>query len=91
MNENNGFDNRCVIKDWEDEEEVEMFYRTFPSAETPKLLPKDVQKDGRYVLGHYWWTYFERLWQLRGMENALMDFYDYPEQIHRLFRKLTDF
>lgn len=25
------------------------------------------------------------------MENALMDFYLYPEEIHRLFRRLTDF
>ena len=25
------------------------------------------------------------------MENALMDFYHYPEEIHRLFRRLTDF
>lgn len=32
-----------------------------------------------------------RVRELRGMENALMDFYLYPEEIHRLFRWLTDF
>jgi len=86
-----GIDNQAIIEDWENEEEVELFYRTFPNPETPGLLPKNVEKDGRYVLGHYWWTYFERLWQLRGMQNALTDFYEYPEQVHRLFRRLTDF
>lgn len=91
LKEQGGIDNRAIIEDWDNEEEMELFYGTFPSADTPKLLPDDVKKDGRYVLGHYWWTYFERLWQLRGMENALMDFYDNPEHVHKLFRKLTDF
>lgn len=91
VDETHGYDNRCVIEDWENTEEVELFYKTFPSAETPKLLPEGIETDDRYILGHFWWTYFERLWQLRGMENALTDFYLYPEEIHRLFRKLTDF
>lgn len=91
VDDSKGFDNRAVIEDWEDREVVERFYETFPDAEMPGLLPEGIQTDHRYILGHYWWTYFERLWQLRGMENALMDFYLYPEEIHRLFRRLTDF
>ncbi len=85
-----GYDNRIVIDDWENDAELEAFYRTFPTAQTPDLLPEKPVQDDRYVLGHYWWTYFERLWQLRGMENALTDFYDYPEQVHKLFGKLTE-
>ena len=91
IDESKAHDNRAVIWDWEDREALEQFYATFPDPETPGLLPKGIKTDHRYILGHYWWTYFERLWQLRGMENALMDFYLYPEEVHRLFRHLTDF
>lgn len=34
---------------------------------------------------------FERFWSLRGTENALCDFYENPDEVHRLFRALTDF
>jgi uroporphyrinogen-III decarboxylase len=40
---------------------------------------------------HWWFLLFERLWSIRGMENALCDFYENGEEIHRLFRALTDF
>ena len=32
-----------------------------------------------------------RHWSLRGMTNALMDYYTDPDAVHRLFRALTDF
>lgn len=34
---------------------------------------------------------FEHHWLIRGMENALTDFYLYPEETHRLYRFLTDY
>ena len=86
-----GLDAQCVIHDWEDEEEVEAFFRSFPDAESPALIPGKKEKDGRYLLGRWWYCFFERLWSLRGMENALTDFYMYPDEVHRLFGKLTDF
>lgn len=73
-------------------EEADAFYAHFPSADYPGLIPGERPKDdGRYLLGRFWYCFFERLWSLRGMENALTDFYLYPEEVHRLFRKLTDF
>lgn len=84
-----GIDSREVIHDWE-AEETEQFYETFPSPEYPGLVPKRESTD-KYVLARFWFCYFERLWMLRGMENALMDFYLYPNEVHRLFRRLTDF
>lgn len=86
--EKGGMDARGVLDDWEDAEE---FYRTFPSAESPALVQGEKRKDGRYLLGRWWYCYFERLWSLRGMENALTDFLLYPEEVHRLFARLTSF
>ena len=84
-----GIDARCVIGDWEEEEEV--FYANFPSPEYKGLIGKNPDPDGRYRLGRSWYWLFERLWSIRGMENALTDFYLYPDEVHRLFRRLTDF
>lgn len=86
-----GLDAQCVLEDWEDEEMVEAFYRTFPDPESPALITCKKEKDQRYLLGRWWYGFFERLWSLRGMENALTDFFLYPDEIHRLFSKLTDF
>lgn len=86
--ETKGLDAQAAIEDWEDAEE---FYRTFPSAESKALIPTKVEKGDQYLLGRWWYCLFERLWSLRGMENALTDFYLYPEEIHKLFRHLTDF
>ena len=69
------------------------------SVQSPESAGKDaggtaraVQSGGeRYRLGHWWYCLFERHWQLRGMENALTDFYLYPEEVHRLYRLMTDF
>ncbi len=86
-----GLDAQSVLKDWEDEEALEAFYQTFPNPESPALLGGVPQKGGRYRLGRWFFCYFERLWSLRGMENALTDFFLYPDQVHRLFEKLTEF
>ncbi len=86
--ETGGMDARSVLEDWEDAEE---FYRTFPDPESPALVEGEKKKDGRYLLGRWWYCYFERLWSLRGMENALTDFLLYPEEVHRLFSRLTSF
>jgi uroporphyrinogen decarboxylase len=63
----------------------------FPSADYSGLLPSIPKEDGRYRAGHWWYNYFERHWQLRGMSDALMDYYTNPDEVHRLFGALTDF
>lgn len=63
----------------------------FPRATYPGLLADVPPEDGRYRVGHWWYNYFERHWQLRGMSNALMDYYTNPEEVHRLFGALTEF
>ncbi|MDR0494590.1 MAG: hypothetical protein LBG95_03040 [Treponema sp.] len=64
----------------------------FPSPDYPGLITKNPPPDdGAYRLGHWWYWLFERLWSIRAMENALCDFYENGDEIHRLFRALTDF
>ena len=45
----------------------------------------------RYVRGSVWFTLFERLWMLRGFENALMDPYLEPASFARLRDRILDF
>lgn len=85
-----GIDARILIEDWEGEE-AEEFYKTFPDPEYPGLIPIKKPSGERYTIARWWYGFFERLWSLRGMENALMDFFLYPDEVHRLFRKLTNF
>ena len=84
---NVGLDSQIVIEDWSEAEE---FFASFPDPEYPRLLP-EIRQDGRYVLVNWWYTLFERHWSLRGMENALFDFFDYPEEVHRLYSRLTEY
>lgn len=87
-----GIDSSLIIPDWEDEETVEAFYAAFPDPEHPRLIPEDfAPAAGKYILANWWYTLYERHWSLRGMENALMDYYLYPEQVHRLFARLVEY
>lgn len=81
-----GIDKNSVADEWEDMEAV---YLSFPSSEYPGLIPDVRINENKYSIARWIFCYFERLWSLRGMENALTDFYLYPDEVHRLFQKLT--
>lgn len=87
-NPNAGLDSQIVIGSWD---EAKAFYAAFPTAEYPGLLPEIPEGENRYILVNWWYTFFERHWSLRGMENALFDFFDYPQEVHRLYSRLTDY
>lgn len=53
-----------------------------------RLIPS---RRKRYRLLTDWFFLFESFWDIRGMTNALVDFYDYPEETHKLFRAITDY
>ncbi len=87
-----GIDGSCIITDWENADEVADFYAHFPNPEFPELIPASFHPAaGKYILANWWYTLFERHWSLRGMENALTDYYLYPDEVHTLFRRLTDY
>ncbi len=84
-----GHDAKGAISDWS---QLDGVIRNFPSPNYKKALPAaPIADDGRYRIGGWWFCLFERHWQLRGMENALTDYYTDPDSVHRLFRTLTDF
>ena len=87
-----GVASQVSLEDWEDTELVEEMYAKFPSPDTANIFPgKEKIDHAKYVVGHWFYCLFERHWSIRGMENALTDFYLYPEEVHRLYQKLTDF
>lgn len=78
-----------ALDDWD---KLDAVLADFPDPNYPALIPADAPpEDGRYRVGLWWFWLFERLWSIRGMENALCDFYENEDQVHRLFRALTDF
>jgi hypothetical protein len=81
-------EDRAALRDWA---ELDGVLADFPSPYYPGLITDNPVADGRYRNGHWWFWLFERHWSLRKMTNALTDYYEYPEEVHRLFRKLTDF
>ena len=81
-------DARAPLADWG---MLDGMLAAFPSADYPGLFPSIPPDDGRYRVAHWWFTLFERHWSLRGMTNALTDYYAHPDEVHRLFRALTDF
>ena len=86
-----GLDNTVLISDSEMSESAGEFIRRFPSPEYKNLTKYNLPDDGRYRLGKWWRTLFERHWTFRGMEGALTDYYDNPAQVHMLFEALTSF
>ncbi|MCL5269984.1 MAG: hypothetical protein M1457_05365 [bacterium] len=83
-----GLDAQVAIDDWA---RLDGVLEHFPDPRYGGLLAPGSPPDGRYRLGTWWFCLFERHWQLRGMANALTDYYTAPEAVHRLFRALTDF
>lgn len=87
--ETHGIDEIVAIEDWD--AQLEGVLTNFPNPDYENLFPENPESDGRYRLGYWWYFFFERFWSLRGMTNSLMDFYEYPDEVHELFDKLADF
>ena len=47
-------------------------------------------RDDTYLIVGWWGLFFETPWGLRGMESVLTDYYEHPEQIHRLHDALCE-
>lgn len=88
QNSSRGMDSQVLLTDWEEADEM---YRNFPDAGFEGMIPSYERDPEKYLLGRWWYCLFERHWSLRGMENALTDFLLYPEEVHTLYQKLTDF
>lgn len=80
-------DSACVIDDWA---KLDEFIEKLPDPQSdPQLdaLAADAEKartEGRYTLFGWWRLFFERPWGLRGMENLMLDYYEHPDEVHKL-------
>ncbi len=88
QNEQEALDKRVCLEDFED---VDKMIADFPSFNYKNLFTNVPEENGQYRVVNWWYWLFERHWSIRGMENALMDFYLYPDEVHQLYGALTDF
>ncbi|MEI6808179.1 MAG: hypothetical protein WCN95_05605, partial [bacterium] len=86
-------DSNLVIDDWA---KLDEFIEKLPDPSKDPWFEKiavDAERfrsEDIYLIVGWWGLFFETLWGLRGMENLLTDYYEYPDQIHRLSSALCD-
>jgi uroporphyrinogen decarboxylase len=84
-------DARCILPDWS---RLDDFIACLPDAQNdPRFdqlrpLAERAHRDNRYLIFLIWRLFFERPWEIRGMQNFLMDFYTAPDQVLRLYEAL---
>lgn len=86
--DNNALDSHIILENYDD---IDSIIADFPVVNRDTILLSKGADDGRYKLACWWYCLFENHWSIRGMENALTDYYLEAENVHKLFRKLTDF
>lgn len=88
-----GHDSVAALPDWDD---LPALLEALPNTDAPglfdmqKRVVEEAHRQGKYVLMHHWSLMYERIWNFRGMENLLMDYYDYPDEVHALHRAVAD-
>ncbi len=84
---NGAHDSRIVIDDWTKLDEfIEKIPdpKNHPDWEKITISAKQAQSKGLYILFGWWRFFFEKPWELRGMENLFMDHYMNQDQVHKL-------
>ena len=84
-----GLDAQAALPDWDD---LPALLEALPDTDAPGLfddaarVAEEAHRAGKYVLIHHWSLMYERIWNFRGMETLMMDYYDYPDEVHALHR-----
>lgn len=93
ISDSKAFDSAVVLDDWA---KLDDFIAKFPDPKNDerinKIIPvaQQAHKDDRYLMHTQWSLFYERAWQIRGMENLLTDYYMNPKEVHALNRALCD-
>ena len=88
-----GHDANALLPDWAD---LPALLAHLPDTEAPGLFDEAARRAraaheaGQYVLIHHWSLMYERIWSFRGMQNLLLDYYDFPEEVHALHRAVAE-
>jgi uroporphyrinogen decarboxylase len=87
-------DSACVIDEWS---KLDEFIEKLPDPEqdarfeTLAAQANAWRSQGRYIMFAWWRLFFERPWELRGMQSLMEDYYTAPENVHRLHTALCGF
>jgi uroporphyrinogen decarboxylase len=93
LNLTGAHDTRMVLPNWA---MLDEFIAHLPDPEKDAQFEQAqsraewAHKNDRYFIFGWWRLFFERPWEIRGMTNLLMDFVDYPQQVHKLYDALCD-
>lgn len=88
-----GLDADAALPDWND---LPALLAQLPDTEAlglfdeAKRIAEKARAEGKYVLLHHWSLMYERIWNFRGMENLLIDYYENPNEVHALHRAVAD-
>ena len=88
-----GHDARAALPDWK---YLPDMLEKLPDTDVPgifddaKRIADKAHAEGKYVLIHHWSLMFERIWNFRGMENLLTDYYEYPDELQALHKAVND-
>ncbi len=66
----------------------------FPNPSEPfryEDLEKEIERAGEKYRLLGWLNFFEKAWELCGIENLFIAFYEKPEQIHKLLERISDY
>lgn len=91
LSQTGGYDSHCVLPEWD---RLDEFIACLPRAEAdPRFdqlrpLAEQARRENRYLIFLIWRLFFERPWEIRGMQNLLMDYYDAPDKVLRLYEAL---
>lgn len=86
-------DSNALLPDWD---ELDALLEELPDTDAPglfdaqKKIAQEAHRQNKYVLIHHWSLMYERIWNFRGMENLLIDYYEYPDEVHRLHRAVAE-
>jgi uroporphyrinogen decarboxylase len=86
-------DTRIVIDDWQ---KLDEFIENLPDPEKDPQWEGLIKKvklakeNDRYLMMGWWRLFFEQPWELRGMQNLILDHLEHPDKIHRLNQALCD-
>lgn len=74
-----------LLPDWG---ELDRLLADFPDPDEPGVFDavatRLTPEDNRYRLGGFWRLFHERFWSIRGMENLMYDYADYPGELREL-------
>ncbi len=87
------YDSNASLPDWK---YLPDFLAELPNTDVPglfdeiKSIADRAHAEGKYVLLHHWSLMYELIWSFRGMEELLVDYYEYPDEVHALHRAVAE-